>query len=260
MQPVYPSPNVPWDPRGFNNQYMPALNPIPQGPLLNKTYHNGPFIPAPMQQHCDHTMYPGENSGHFVVPYHWQGMLSKSGVVYCKINAQKLESDTCKYSNGISEPAEWPAKLDMTKRTDFRHVKSTFTATPPHKWGEMWEQQNIMVSFGSVEVDDELPSGILPKAREEIDDCSLANCVDKREVCQLVPSSMADNKGFQDFIAYLKQRECAGVIKIPAVKSLWARLLFILPYSQETCSLLCIEPTSSDRLIGLVLPKETNSE
>ncbi|KAJ7567931.1 hypothetical protein O6H91_01G012500 [Diphasiastrum complanatum] len=77
----------------------------------------------------------------------------------------------------------------------------------------------------------------------------------QREVCRLFASSGARNyDGFRQFIEYLKQRDRAGVVKIPGTDVLWARMLYMLPWSADACAMLAISPQPSDCLLGLILP------
>eukprot|EP00850_Spirogloea_muscicola_P015374 SM000117S25494 [mRNA] locus=s117:125342:129401:- [translate_table: standard] len=63
---------------------------------------------------------------------------------------------------------------------------------------------------------------------------------------------------FEKFVAYLRARDRAGVVRLPASEPLWPRILYILPWVDEANAMLGLEPDPGSGLVGLVLPAPAN--
>ncbi|CAM6073717.1 unnamed protein product [Sphagnum tenellum] len=213
--PSPPPPPPPLSPPPSSPQSLkpPVLPPPPSSPP--------PPLPPPPQEFLPPAMGTCHMGQEEVVDFlatgvplvherHWQGTLCKSGLQYCELWAVRQDSSACYYDHGPYEPFGWPDKLDVTKRADFKSVKSSFLATPPNQ----------------------------------------------REVCKLFPAP-EQHEGFEQFVAYLRQRDRAGVVKVPATEQLWQRMLYILPWSADICAMLEISQQPTSCLISLILPAPT---
>lgn len=194
----------------------PPLSPPPPPPFQLPPVPPPPTSPPPLPLHveCQPELMTGcmkSDAANSSKQHHWRGPLCKSGFQYCEVVVYRQDSAVCQHES-IREPAEWPMKLDVTKRADYRSVKYSFQNTP----------------------------------------------ATQRQVCRLfVCPGSSNHQGFQQFESYLRQRDRAGVVIIPEAGKLWARILFILPWSREICDLLLVPQQPCDCLIGLLLPLDT---
>jgi hypothetical protein len=84
------------------------------------------------------------------------------------------------------------------------------------------------------------------------------NCVDHKPcVGVLLKCLFSLCVQFEQFVAYLRQRDRAGVVKVPATERLWQRMLYILPWSADICAMLEISQQPTSCLISLILPAPT---
>ncbi|OAE24395.1 hypothetical protein AXG93_4343s1650 [Marchantia polymorpha subsp. ruderalis] len=90
-----------------------------------------PPLPPPPPADSTSEVVMGSNGLHSTAERHWRGPLCKSGMQYCEVLVFHEDSPACHYERNLREPFEWPKDLDVTKRADFKSVKTSFTCTSP---------------------------------------------------------------------------------------------------------------------------------
>lgn len=95
---------------------QPPLPPLQPPPPPPPPYSQPPVVPPPP---CSPPPPPPSESSsseytkQSYVQYKWHGALSKSGVHYCTIYAQRVDSDICKYSDEMAEPTEYRSDFQV---------------------------------------------------------------------------------------------------------------------------------------------------
>ena len=150
----------------------------------------------------------------------------------------------------IPTPFSWKGQLAKTAKTtrnvvcsvgclvepDCSTVDETWAAQEPRKWPESLD---VSSRIAMQHVVGALCSSVPPM---------------ERAVTLIVPTRAEDNGAFLSFVSYLEEKDRAGVVELPPVLPVGARVLLLLPVSQNVAHALGVPmPTVQPCLFGFVI-------